>query len=121
MTGAHLNGRSLPKAKAPSGGGRKEYIAALQLGSRLFTPGRELGAHFYSVGRSADASHVCGRRILTRRPGPRRAGYSYGCWLPSRLVGLKRPASATQAARLLPDRSRVHYNHGFALQRWGDL
>ena len=118
MPGAHLNLAVVAENQGRIAEAEKEYLAALKLDPD-FTPGRLNLARFYSVRGRSGRCRACLARRPDARPGPGELRYSLGLLLAEQNCLPDAAGELSEAARLLPDRMRVHYNHGLALQRLG--
>jgi len=96
----------------------KSYLAALRKDPG-FLPARFNLTHLYNaMGRNADAEQVL-REGIKRAPKEGELYYSLGLLLAEEQRYPEAATNLGKAAELMPTRTRVHYNHGLALQHLG--
>ncbi|MBV8189911.1 MAG: tetratricopeptide repeat protein [Alphaproteobacteria bacterium] len=116
--GAWLNLAVVAENQGRRDEAEQEYLGALRLDPD-FTPGRLNLVRFYSVNdRLRDGERIL-RDGLARLPLQGDLHYSLGLLLAEQNRLSEAVTELAEAARLVGDRPRVHYNHALALQRLG--
>jgi len=114
---AHLNIAVVYGNLGATAKAEEEYLTALRLDPR-FAPARfNLGMHYHRQGKN-DAAIEQYRRVIEQEPEMAEAHYSLGLLLaedPKRLA--EAADHLGKAAKLAPQRARIRYNHGLALQK----
>jgi tetratricopeptide (TPR) repeat protein len=119
VPGAHLNLGVIREQFGEFDRAESEYRAALRIDPR-FTPARYNLAMLHNRRGDRPAAERALRELTEQEPNAADAHYSLGLLLAEDERRLSEAAEAlAQAARLAPERARVQYNYGLALQRLG--